>query len=163
MIIVSDTSIISNLIVLRRLDLLRQVFGQVIIPKAVKQEILKLERFGYELDGFQDADWISTRSTSLTHLVAQLLQNLDEGESHAIALAREVNADYLAIDEKAGRAVAQQYGFKTIGLIGILIRAKDLGFIEHVKPLIDDLIHKAGFYLSPKLYQRVLEDQGECQ
>ena len=76
-------------------------------------------------------------------------------------LAIELRADALLIDEKKGRKIAQEYGIIITGLLGIFIEAKKEGFINKVKPTLDRLIFEAGFRISPKLYQAILEKVGE--
>ncbi|MEZ4776179.1 MAG: DUF3368 domain-containing protein [Bacteroidia bacterium] len=90
-----------------------------------------------------------------------LRESLDAGEAAAITLAKELNADYLAIDERAGRRIAKSLGIKIIGLVGILIRAKEANLIENVRPILDQLITEANFYIGEKFYQQIIENLGE--
>jgi uncharacterized protein len=66
----------------------------------------------------------------------------------------------LLIDERRGRKVASRLGLKFIGLLGMLVEAKRKGFIV-VKPILDDMIAKAGFWVDSQLYARVLQEAGE--
>jgi len=86
---------------------------------------------------------------------------LDEGESEAIALAHQLKADLLLLDERQGRAVASRLGLKFIGLLGILVEAKKNGFLPSIKPVLDEVISKVGFWVSHKLYVEVLQSVGE--
>ena len=90
-----------------------------------------------------------------------LRQDLDSGEAQAIALALEINADLLLMDERLGRDVAEYFGLGYTGLIGVLVDAKHNKLIRDIKTLLDDLRNKAGFRISDSLYQRVLSDMGE--
>lgn len=161
MIIVSDTSPISELLVIGRLDLLVQIYGKVIIPQVVFDELLALENYGYNLQALKEASWLEITAPANRQLVAKLSEELDKGESEAIALALELNADYLAIDEKKGRTVAASLGIAIVGLVGILIEAKELGIIDRVKPLLDELQEKAGFWISEKFYSYILAKLNE--
>lgn len=74
----------------------------------------------------------------------------------AIALALELQADDLLIDERLGRQEALRLGLSIIGILGILLVAKQRSLIPQVQPVMDTLISQAGFRVSPQLYQRVL-------
>jgi len=161
-IVISDTSVISGLIKIRKLSLLQKVFSEVIIPPEVQSELKELERFDYDLSIFKKADWILIRTPEDKKLIAQLEQVLDRGEAEAIALAKELKADFVLIDEKKGRSAAEQQGLNVVGLIGILVRAKRLNFIVHIKPLLDGLI-KHNFRISSTLYESVLKKVGEWE
>jgi len=86
-----------------------------------------------------------------------LLTDLDSGEAEAIALAVELKADYLLMDETKGRQIAERYGIKATGIIGVLIKAKENGLIAEVKPYLQKLINEAGFWLNPKLIEKILD------
>jgi predicted nucleic acid-binding protein len=86
---------------------------------------------------------------------------LDEGESSVIALALELNADWLIIDEQLGRQTATEYNLKITGILGIFIEAKRQKLIPLVKPILDDLINTAKFWVSRSLYNRILSIVGE--
>jgi predicted nucleic acid-binding protein len=81
---------------------------------------------------------------------------LDAGEAEAIALAVEINADRILIDERRGRQKAIELSLKPIGILGILLKAKQENIISAVKPLLDKLINEADFYVHPNLYNEVL-------
>jgi uncharacterized protein len=91
----------------------------------------------------------------------QATVGLDAGESAALSLAVEIHADAILIDERKGHLIASQLGLKTIGLLGILIRAKAMGLLKAVRPVIERLERDAGFWLSTGLRERVLKIAGE--
>jgi predicted nucleic acid-binding protein len=107
------------------------------------------------------ADWIQVREVANKNLVRALRHDLDAGEAEAIALAVEVNADLLLMDERLGRATAQHLGLRYIGLIGVLVIARQRKLIAEIKPDLDRLRQVAGFYISESLYNRVLKDAAE--
>ena len=157
MIVVSDTSTITNLYQVDRLDLLRSLYGTIIIPPAVRRELYRIE--GQE-KGIEKSGWIQTEYPKNQSLITELLEELDLGESEAIALAIEMKADYLIIDEYKGRAIADKKGVKIVGLLGVLIAAKRIGHLQAVKPLIEK-IQINGFRLNRSLIDKVLNALGE--
>lgn len=161
MIIISDTSILSGLVFINRLELLGEIYEEVIVPKAVMDELLLLKDFGIELSAVREAVWLKVAEPSNIELENELRLSLDRGESAAIALAQELKPDYLAIDEKKGRKVALSMGIPIIGLVGILITAKKMTLIDAVKPILEDLIRKSGFRLDKKFYAYIIAELGE--
>ncbi|MDJ0800857.1 MAG: DUF3368 domain-containing protein [Calothrix sp. MO_167.B12] len=161
MIIVSDTSPINNLAAINQLDLLRQLYTTVIIPEAVYQELTATEITVAGATEVQTLDWIQTRQVTNLILVNILRNELDGGEAEAIALAIELNADQILIDERRGRMVAARSNLNYVGILGILIEAKGQELIVEVKPLLDALIDRAGFWVTEPLYNRVLQLVGE--
>jgi uncharacterized protein len=162
MIIISDTSPISNLLLIDQLPLLKALYEQLIIPESVFQEVKALKTFGIDTSFIQVADWISIQSVRDRALVATLESELDRGEAEAIALAIELNADRLLIDERIGRRVAQHYGLKITGLLGVLVSAKQDNLISELKPILDRLILQAKFRVHPDLYRQILRDVNEA-
>jgi len=156
MVIVSDTSPISNLLLIGKLDVLYNTVGEIIIPQQVAYEIDQLRKFNINLENFNKANWITIKKPTDAGFVDSLRTVLDAGEAQAIALAKELNADYILIDERLGRNLAQKYSLNTIGLLGILIKAKQKGLLPEIKTSVDELIHVAKFWISDKLYHDVL-------
>jgi predicted nucleic acid-binding protein len=76
-------------------------------------------------------------------------------------LALELNAELLIIDERPGRAIARQNGIPLIGVLGVLLEAKQQGLIGTVKPLINRLINELEFRVSNQRYETVLQSAGE--
>ncbi|MEZ4941782.1 MAG: DUF3368 domain-containing protein [Saprospiraceae bacterium] len=162
MVVVSDTSPVSGLYRIDHLFLLERLFGKVVLPDAVFQEILQLRSFGYDLKAILSAEWIEVKSATSVAEVTSLLQHLDLGEAEAIVLAKELHADLLVMDESKGRSVAKQEGIAIIGLAGILVQAKQSGLIDSVKVLLDRLIHEVNFRVSQQLYDLVLSQVDEA-
>jgi len=93
--------------------------------------------------------------------VIEFQQTLDKGEAEAIALAKELNADLVLMDEAKGRVFAQQQNVTVLGLLGVLRIAKDQGRIDHIKILMDRLQDEANFRISSQLYHQILLDANE--
>ena len=161
MIIVSDTSPVSNLILIERLDILRKLFTEIIIPTAVDAEIRALKQFDIDLSAYETAEWIKVSAPTNLQKVQTLQINLDEGEAQAIALALEINCDLLLMDERIGTNIARQEGLQTVGLVGVLIKAKEEKIIKEVREVLNELRNVAGFWLSNKLKKKILEELGE--
>lgn len=155
MIIVSDTSPISNLILIDELNLLNQIFHIVYVPPAVDKEIRELEKFQIDLLAYTSSNWIKVISPSNAELVKRLNLELDLGESEAIVLAQELSAGYLLIDERLGSIKAREAGLQTIGLLGVIAKAKEENLIAAARPLLQKL-KEAGFWISDRLIHTIL-------
>lgn len=157
MIIVSDTSPINNLAAINHLHLLQQLYGTVLIPEAVYRELTDPNFPVAGAIEVQTFIWIQTRPVQDRILVEALSNELDIGEAEAIALALEMKADQVLIDERRGRMVAARLNLGYTGILGILVEAKSQRLISAVKPLLNALINQAGFWVAEPLYKRVLQ------
>jgi uncharacterized protein len=156
-IIVSDTSPINNLAAINQLHLLHQLYRTVLIPEAVFRELTDPDVPVAGASEVQTFDWIQTRTVSDRTLVEALSNELDIGEAEAIALAVEVQADQVLIDERRGRLIASRLNLRYTGILGILVEAKSQGLVAEIKPLLDALINEAGFWVTEPLYTSVLK------
>ena len=161
MIVVSDTSPLCNLALINHLWLLEAIYQTVIIPTLVADELAAASNPA--IPAILQFDWIQTRSLTDVAITNQLQRErgLDAGEANAIALALQLQADDLLIDERLGRREARQLGLSIIGILGILVTAKQRNLIPQVQPVMDALIHQANFRVSLQLYQRVLSLSNE--
>jgi uncharacterized protein len=155
-IIVSDTSPINNLAAINHLHLLQQLYEKVLIPEAVYRELTDPNFLVAGATEVQTFVWIQTRPVQDRTLLEALSNELDIGEAEAIALALEMEAEQVLIDERRGRMVAARLNLNYTGILGILVEAKSQRLIDAVKPLLDDLINKAGFWIAEPLYKSVL-------
>lgn len=159
--VVSNSSPLINLARIGKLTLLRELFGVLIVPDAVWQEVV-VEGAGQPgADEVRAAEWIQRQAVMNTQLVQALQQDLDAGEAEAIALSLELGADLLLMDENLGRQTARHLGLRYVGLIGALVMAKRRALISAVKPHLDLLRDIAGFRVDAALYDHVLKDQSE--
>ncbi|MFQ3618759.1 MAG: DUF3368 domain-containing protein [Cyanobacteriota bacterium] len=161
MIVVSNTSPIFYLSTIGHLDLLRQLYDEIVIPTTVFNEITNVSNTDASARVVPTLSWIKTQSATDQELVNTLRAELDPGEAEAIALAVELNADRLLMDERLGRAAAMRAGLQVTGVLGILIAAKRNHLIQEVKPLLDALIGQVGFWIDARLYAEVLQAVGE--
>ena len=153
MIVVANAGPLIALAQIGQLDVLPALFGRIHIPTAVRHELIGQgdERPG--VSEFKGARWLRTITVRDQTAVQLLQERLDPGESAAIVLAIQMNADLLLIDEARGRRVAEARGIRHSGAIGALIAAKQNGLLPMVTPLFDQLIER-GFRMSEELYRR---------
>ena len=161
MIVVSNASPIINLAVIGKLDLLHQLYGQISIPDAVHHEIVVLGAGQPGAADIAGLDWIKVCPVADRTAVISLCLEIDKGEAEALVLATELRADLTLLDERLGRTVASRLGLRTAGLLGILVEAKHRELVPLVMPILDELITKAGFWITGDLYGRVLRAVGE--
>lgn len=161
MIIVSNTSPIFYLSTIGQLDLLYQLYNEIVIPTSVFNEITNVGNTDVSATVVPTLSWIKTQSATNQAFVNTLIAELDPGEAEAIALAVELKADRLLMDEQLGRAAAMRVGLQVTGVLGILIAAKRNNLIQDVKPLLDALIEQVGFWVDEQLYTEVLQAVGE--
>lgn len=96
-----------------------------------------MKNFGWDIQPFKEAEWIEVKTPADWTIVSQLSKSLDNGESEAIALALELKAEYLLINERKGWNIAKSMGVNAIGLISVLISTKSEGIIKEVLPILD--------------------------
>jgi uncharacterized protein len=163
-IVVSDTSPITNLAAIGQLDLLEKLYTSIIIPQAVYNEMVAVGKVVPGAWEVQTFSWIQIQVVTNAQSVVDIQtsqDNIDLGEAEAIVLSLELNADLVLMDERRGRAVAIDYGLKVTGLLGVLVQAKRNGLIADVKPLMDRLIEQVDFRVGSQLYETVLQASGE--
>lgn len=160
---VSDTSPISALAYIGRLSLLRSQFSEIWIPKAVWEE-LQLHPDPAAIASIRAAirdSYIRVDSAPKSPLLNLLLPHLHRGEAEAIALASEIHADLVLIDEQEARRLAVQAGLSVAGVLGVLLKAKLRGDIPLVRPEIQALRSKARFFIAAPLEAKILAAAGE--
>lgn len=160
---VSNASPLISLSAIGKLDLLPPLYGSVTIPEAVFREVVGV---GSNRPGASEvrnalASWCAVQPVGNTALVAQLQREISVGEAEAIALAVELQADVLLLDERRARAIASRHSVSVTGAVGVLLIAKGRGLVPAVKPLLDTLRTTTGFRLSSQLYREALLLAGE--
>lgn len=152
--IVSNTTPILSLLKINKLILLEKLYERIIIPTAVYHEIEKGKEKPYYID-LKLIDWIEIWEIKNPESKDYFL-DLDEGEAEVIILAREQNTDLVIMDEIMGRRIARQFNLPVTGTIGVLLKAKERGFVSSIKELLTELQEK-GTWLDSKLISKVLE------
>ena len=164
MIVVIDTSVITNLAAIGWLKLIQQLYTTIVISIAVYNEMVAVDKPVPGAIEVQTLSWIHTESVTNAQAVMDIqasVVNIDLDEAETIILALELNADLILMDERRGRALATNYGLKVTGLLGILLQAKHRGLLSLVQPVMDQLIEEADFRISSNLYANVLRNAGE--
>ncbi len=158
-IIVSNTTPIITLVGVGKFELLQQLYGEVIVPESVYQEIEagKYKSFYADLKQFS---WIDIRPVDNQEALEALCDILDKGEAAAIVLAQELQADLVLLDERMARRYAKEQGLPHTGSFGILLKAKQQGFIKEVKPYLETA-QKNGIRLSKQLIRVILKEANE--
>lgn len=114
-----------------------------------------------KLEIIESCKWIKVIEVANKAKVLKLTEIIDLGEAEAIVLAKETSSELLIIDERLGRSIANKHGLETIGLLGILVNAKQKGLIKKLKPILSKLVNDVGFRVSEKLYQLILNTVNE--
>ncbi|MDR3636981.1 MAG: DUF3368 domain-containing protein [Isosphaeraceae bacterium] len=162
-IVVCDTSPIRALAHLGLIDLLREFFQLVLVPPAVAAE-LNNPASKVTPVSVGEFPFIRVRVPSDLDRVKQFGDDpprLHLGESEALALALEVRADLVLIDENDGRKKVQELGLVPLGVLGLLVRAKERGMIDEVTPLMHRLKHELKFYISEIVWSKIILMTGE--
>ncbi len=161
MIVVSNTTPLIGLATIQRFDLLKQLFGEIVIPQAVYDEavVKGREEVGAKRE-VSTATWIKIAHVQDRLAVEALLDEMDSGEAETIVLAREIDADWVLMDEKKGRRKLTELGLKKIGTLGILLRAKRAGLVAAIRPDIEQL-RERGFSISQDVVDAVLRQANE--
>lgn len=161
---VSNSSTVIHLAVLGHMRLLQDFYEQVLIPPAVWKEVVEegQGRAGVrEVEEAARSGWLKVMAPTNELLVRLLKRDLDKGEAEAIALALEQKAEIALLDESDARGVADVYGLRKTGIVGLLIRAKNEGKIGSLRNELDRLRQDAGFWVRDDLYRIALEAVGE--
>lgn len=154
MIVVSDTTPLRYLIEIEAIEVLPSLFGQVAIPVAVSEE-LQHPKSPPKIKAWIQSppDWLEIRSADLS-LFAPVIP-LDRGETEAISLAIELNADAILMDERAGRSEAARIGLLVFPTLAILEAAGSKGCLD--LPEAINRLSNTSFRASPKLLREILE------
>jgi predicted nucleic acid-binding protein len=155
-IVVSDTSVILNLCFLEQEALLPLLFGTVHAPPQVEAEFVRLATVDARFQGLEFPDHIQRCRPPTTADPWARSPVLHAGEVATLALALELGADLVLMDETEGRAAAAALHLQTMGLLGILIQARSRSLIPALAPLLDRLQSEARFWIAPALRQAIL-------
>lgn len=155
MIVIADSSPLILLARIGHLSLLRALYNRVVVPTAVYRETVGEQPIRPGASTIAGADWIAVEEVTDLLAVRLLGQQIGPGESEAIVLAMQLNAELLLIDDAKGRRMAEAYGLSTAGTIGVLIQAKRFKLLPAVKPNLNAL-RDIGLHMDRQLYEHAL-------
>lgn len=160
MIVISDTTPVISLLKAGHLEVLKDLFGEVIIPEAVFQELTGNATFKEEAAQVRSCSFIRVDRVKdqKTVNIFRRVTGLDAGESESIVMAEEKQADLLLMDERKGRRVANQMGLTITGTIGILLHAFDEKILsgKEVENCLAKM-NECGIRLNSALRDKVIE------
>jgi len=140
-----------------RLDILQSLFGEIIVPFHVWDEVVTKASKYETSQTIKSAKFIKLDKANDELLYKTLLVDINRGEAEAIVLALEVTSDLIILDEKEARYFAEYYGLNFTGTVGCLLKAKEKRIIENLRPVIEDIKLKGRFWLSDDVCNRALE------
>jgi predicted nucleic acid-binding protein len=155
-IVVSNSTPIINFATIDRMDILHALYGKIVIPEAVWDEVVVKGVNHAASPKIKKIEWIQRRQVSEDNFLKMLKTKLDNGEAEAIALSIENKADLVLLDEKSARDVARTMSLNFMGTIGCLLLARKLGIIGNIRPILDKIITEAKFWISRALYEMLL-------
>jgi hypothetical protein len=150
--IVCNSSILIALDSIGYLNILKDLFKEILIPKAVRKEVFGKRKLPTFIKCIEISESIALKV---------LEGNLEVGESEAICLYEEINANLLIIDDLEGRRIAERLGLTITGTLGVLLLAKKERLIDAIRPLLDGIISH-GFRVAEELYKEILTKAGEA-
>ena len=159
-IVVVDTSPIIYLSAIGKAHILKELFGEIVVPEAVRNELLSGGTGSFGFDEITGEEWIKTRRIENRLAQSYLTTDLDEGEAEAIILAEELKAGLLVMDDRLARKLATHRGLTVVGTLRLLVTAKHRNIIYEVKPLIEKL-KVAGFWISDEVCVELLKQANE--
>lgn len=158
--VISDSSTLIHLAAIGRLELLREFFRDITIPPAVWQEVVeegKGRSGALEVKNALESGWIEIIAPANEDVVRLLKLDLNEGEAETIALALQLDASLVLLDQADARRAAEVFQLQKTGVVGILIRAKLQGKIADLRSELDQLRTVGGFWIDDELYHHALK------
>lgn len=158
--IVTNSTPLIALNKISRLDLLEKIYGEIIIPYAVYEEVVLESNIKESTDFIIESGFINIMRIKNEEAKRLFVTSLHKGEVEVIILAKEIEADLCIIDDLLARKYAKYYDLSITGTIGVVLKAKELGIITQVRQIMNELMD-AGIYVHTNLYNKVLEIAGE--
>lgn len=158
--VISNTSPLLYLHQVDQLELLYRLYRRVVIPPAVREELRVGAERGFSTPDVGQISWLEVRAPADLTLLPMVI-DLGAGEAEAIALALATPETLLILDDSLGRRIAHLRALTYTGTLGVLIKAKQEGYLVAVKPVIDALQERTTMRLKRDLVEWVLRAAGE--
>lgn len=158
--VVADSSCLIGLAQIELFGLLKELFLEVYIPRAVYEEVVVKgsgEAGSNETESAVRDGWISVKAVNDEIAINALRTSLGFGESEVIILCKELGVDYALIDERASRYKAELMDVKTMGILGLIDLAIEMGFAIDKEKFVKRL-REVGFKISDRLYRKMFPD-----
>lgn len=141
------------------LALLQQLYSTITVPPAVPQELEIGKLQGVDVPEVNSIEWIQIRPVASATIIPAVI-DLGQGEAEVIALGLENPGSLLILDDSLGRRIADLYSLKYTGTLGVLVKAKQAGYLSAVAPIIT-MLRSKGMWLTDKIISDVLRLSGE--
>jgi predicted nucleic acid-binding protein len=143
-----------------QLDILKKMYGEILIPNAVYNELLAKPDSICKIEVDNSKDWIMVEEIKNQMAKSMYKTQLHEGEVEVMILAQEVSADLVIIDDANAKKHAKYLKLPVTGTLGVLIKAKQNGYVDKLKPMLQMMIEN-GIYISQDLVKLCLKQVGE--
>lgn len=157
-VIVNSTPIIA-LASIGELHILEDMYQKILIPEAVYMELTVKD--DTVSDQLRSAEWIHTKRITNADDKRMYKARLHAGEVEVMILAQEESADLVILDDYAARKTAAYLGLTVTGTLGVIVKAKQRGFVQDAMPLVSAL-EETGFFISDELKAYMMRAAGEC-
>lgn len=158
-VVIVNTSPLFYLHRLGCLNILEKLYGEIVIPGAVVDELNEGKKVGEDVPEITNYKWIKVKDVIIPAFI-KIISDLGQGEAEILALACEEKKPLVIIDDEIARKIAKLQGIKLTGTAGVLLKAKTNNYIPEIKPVLEKL-REVGFYLSDRVIAEVLKISGE--
>ncbi len=156
MIVVSNTTPLNYLVLIKRIEVLHVLYDQVIVPSAVIDELTAAGTPQSVIDWTQNRpNWIIVKQVAESQFDSRIVR----GEAEAIVLANELHADLVLLDDRRARQIAESRGLFVVGTLGVMVEAARRGLIDFRAVLAE--LRETNFRFSQAVLQSALEQLGD--
>lgn len=143
-----------------QLDILKKLYGEIVIPEAVYTELSAKAESICKKTVDKSLDWIRVDKIKNQMAKAMYKTQLHDGEVEVMILSKEIGADVVIIDDANAKKHAKYLGLSVTGTLGVLIKAKQEGYVKELKPILQQMVEN-GIYISQSLIVLCLKQVGE--